>query len=238
MNAHTQKLKTIEALEFLKEHPAFAFESDNPICCGFWFGMHDVCKRGYSKSAINGITVFPSQKKNWEKFKHLLPEDEKDDPCPSVEVKYADLFGEPWESHHVEFWWEISFFIWQGPKISCDNHLKIYDRINWQMCSGPEGGSRSFEDAIIKAAETVKKIYGDFCNEDFLTPEERFNHETENLFLSENFTLEHNPKYIQITNDVFNLRWLKWFMTTEYAKKNWDFDFEEWKNLLKRNDIK
>jgi len=237
MSNKTDKLKAIEAIDFLKNHPAFACETDNPICSGFWFGMNDVCKHGYTESAKDGISVYPRQKKNWERFKHLLPEYEKDDACPSVDVKYSDLFGEPWESHHVEYWWEISFFIWKGPHISEDNYLEIYDRRNWRMFSGPEGGNRSFEKSIIKAAEKVKKIYGNFCCEDFLTPEEKFNHETENAFLIGAPYIKHNPKYIEVNNDVLNLRWLKWFMTTEYAKKNWGFYFKEWEDFLQKAKI-
>lgn len=241
MRNYNNKALAIEAIYFLKNHPAFCMETDNPICSGFYYSMQEVSRTGYIKCAEDGITVFKGSR-DWERFKDRLDKEDEGDPCPSVEVSYQDLFGKPWVGDHIEFWWETTFYIWKGLPVKEDDVLTKYERMNWHPLQGPEGKARSFETMAIKAAEAVRKAYGNFCCDDFLTPEEKQNHETEECYSFQTSSslvdgIKRNPKYIEVDSTVLNLRWLKWFMATEYAKKNWDFEFEYWNQILKNNGI-
>ena len=88
---------------------------------------------------------------------------------------------------------------------------------------------------MISCANNIKKALGNFTNKDiFLTQEEVINHKEEQVFLGKedlNFTV--NPNYLEVTNGMTNLRWLRWFIETDYCKKNWDFEINTFKSKIK-----
>ena len=49
-------------------------------------------------------------------------------------------------------------------------------------------------------------------------------------------SLNRNPEYLNVTNGMMNLRWLKWFIETDYCKKHWESNIEEFKKYVKRLD--
>ena len=133
-------------------------------------------------------------------------------------------------------------FVFQGNPY--DDKFADMDPKNWARYAGPEGGANSWEDMTIGCASEVKKVFGDFnTHESFLTKAEKLNHEDERSFSfepskknSKLSTFNSNPKFIHVDNGVMNLRWLKWFMTTDYAKKDWEECFKEWNGLIEKLD--
>lgn len=250
-----KKLEAIEAINFLKSHPAVSPEifSAN-ICEGIDFWMNPVCKNGYSDYVKHsGVSVYIDSQ--WgEKYKDLLikrwEEDGIVDPdmqrFSSVDIPYEEIFGEPWTFDHVEYWWEITFFVFAGNPY---DRTDLYEHKKWQRYAGcykgKEGASETFEDMIINAAKCVKEEYGDFGNwQDFYTPEEIKNHKEERPFgdfkpigngMSE---VIFNDRHVQIGRGLINLRWLKWyidFKTEPVILEDWGQDtLNEWKSYISK----
>ena len=229
MNTETQ-IKAKEALEFLREHPALNNDGGDSLFNGAWFHMELCCKHGQSKWAgEDGISIYKSNP-DWEKYKEYFKEEDREDYLPeelqSAKVPYSAIYGEPWAADHMEYWYEICFFVFEGDPY---NKTERYDYTKWARYGGPEGGANSFEEMLIDAAEKVKEAYGDFNSYDsFMTPAEIKNHaDVEPMFFE---PVEDKPGYksiifndqhVDISQGLTNLRWLKWFVTTDYAKANW-----------------
>jgi len=43
--------------------------------------------------------------------------------------------------------------------------------------------------------------------------------------------MKNNKKYYEICNGLYNLRWLRWFVDTEYCQKQWKNEFDWVKNM-------
>jgi hypothetical protein len=105
---------------------------------------------------------------------------------------------------------------------------KYYDIKDWGNYQGISVTANSFEELVIAAAIKFRKTFGNFSEEDFLTDREKKNHEKESPFdfaplknkkgYSE---MKQNKKYLKVTAAEINLRWKKWFLKTDYAKKSW-----------------
>lgn len=236
MNKEIQ-LKAKESLDFIRSHPAFTFDNGDSICPGVWFMMAPCCKRNRINSSI---TIYQDNP-HWEDYIDLLDKDIWDETdFKSIDVPYERMYGEPWVYDHMEYWYEITFFVFEGnPYISED----LYDSRKWGRYGGPEGGASSFEEMLIKIADDVKNNFGDFNVYDhFHTPAEKNNHEIEKYCTwlpCENLKLRQmvfNNKYIDVLDSLINLRWTEWFMTTKYAKKNWRSSFKQWRKFV--NNIK
>ena len=240
-------LKAVEALEKLREHPAIAPEVlGDSLFDGMWFHMSKCCKNGQAEYPGNQDKVVHKGEKGWEKWKDLFEEEYKDDPMAEfqcVSVPYEEYYGEPWVFDHVEYWYEIVFFVFTGNPYDVKEN---YDYKNWGRYGGPEGGANSFDEMLIQCWEDVKKVFGDYKWEDFDTPEEIANHEDHHAFLLNGLfgmpaeaeaeaeelpvgsvPLIRDEEYLDVTNAMYNLRWLDWFRKTDYCKKNWCGDSVE-----------
>jgi hypothetical protein len=234
-----KQIKAKNSLDFLREHPAFSSVEGDSLFDGLWFSMQACCKHGNNEHAgRSGITVWGDNPK-FKEYKDLFKEEKGlSDKLQSVNVPYERYFGKPWKFDHMEYWYELTFFVFKGnPYID----KETWDFKNWDRYAGPEGGERSFEDMLIKIEQQVKKIYGDFnSNKDFLTEEEKTNNKIVDPFcrkkkINKNYNeVTFNPRFISVSKGLINNRWVKWFMNTKYAKDNWGHDFKEWQLQLKK----
>jgi hypothetical protein len=237
------QIKARDAINFLEWHPALQ-TFITPLFTSLYFSIQKVCKRGYHESCKRPMQIQIGEKIGMKykeefiaKLKELKKEvDEKDYKLQSRFVtiwkKYEDVFGEPWKFDHVEYWGELGFYMFHGntkKKIPWNDRYK-----NWQGYDGVTSSGRTFEEMIIKLASKFKKRYGNFDSNDFLTKEEKANHKKEDLWLPPipckthrgYSTMKDNPKYINVSDAELNRRWVKWFSTTEYCKKNWGEEVE------------
>jgi hypothetical protein len=228
-----------EALNFLEGHPALGGGTVFTINDLLWYSVQEVCKRGYCRLCKGEIDLHYTPE-NYKKYKELFDEEIKQiEPglktFARISVPYADHFGEPWKFDHVEYWGELSIVIFRGM-----NFDKYYDIRNWERLQGVEASSRSFEELIINIADEVKKLFGNFSEENFLTEKEKENHRAENPFFfvkckdKPNCSqMKHNRSYMMVTDAEINRRWFKWFVKTPYGKKNWAETYKEalsWKD--------
>jgi len=248
MNDQEKRIEAANALDFLRCHPAVASDSvGDSMFGGFWFYMAECCKHGVSKDAA-GVTihVYPDDK-DAERFADQFAKEHGEDwrikeyeHMYDIDVPYEEYYGEPWVFDHVEYWYETTFFVFIGNPY---DNLAEYDRKNWQGCVGPEGGANTWEDMIIDCAKSIKEAFGDFDNCDsFLTDAEKHNHEKENVCFFVDCgrdglkSMKWNKNYIRIDEGLINLRWLKWFMATDYAKEHWEDNFKEWETFVAKID--
>jgi hypothetical protein len=226
---------------FLNEHPAM---TPNQFFRGIDFSIQDVCKRGYDRIvARTGVDIYPSDKnahlfkeefdREFEKEYKELEKNYKNEPkmlrlqkrFVKITVPYKKLFGEPWKYDRTEWWGEMTFFVYHG---NPQKWMKDMNPYTWQAYSSHLSESApSFEELLVKLANRFRKRFGDFEREDFLTPEEKKNHRTEEAFWfkrkkEKHFsTLKWNPKYIRVPDPELNHRWAQWFLSTPYGKKAW-----------------
>jgi hypothetical protein len=97
---------------------------------------------------------------------------------------------------------------------------------------------------LIQAAAEVKKAFGDFNSYDsFMTEAEARNQKSvEPMFFQAiddkpgYKTVIFNKQYVHIGQGLTNLRWLKWFIGTDYAKTNWESSLQGWQTLVDKID--
>ena len=262
-----KRVKAINALNFLRQHPALNHEVfGDSMFDGQWFHMAKCCKRGLSDNSRRMMTIYRDDKKTldairlrdieiWEKIQKRFNRDNgnsEDKRLQYVYATYQEIYGEPWAFDHVEYWYETTFFVYEGNPY---DERECMDQKYWARYAGPEGGANTFEDALIGQAAKVKRIYGAFDKDrDFLTKAEKNNHKQQQMFLGDPFLkekrkeitkdglipfrIEHNPEYLDVTSGMINLRWLAWFVETDYCKKNWDYHMKDFKKRLKDLDCK
>ncbi len=238
------QIKATEALNFLRDHPALNNDGGDSLFNGAWFHMELCCKHGTSKwCGTDGVTVWKSDP-NWEKYKEYFKDNEEDylpTELHSTKVPYDIFHGEPWKADHMEYWYEICFCVFEGDPY---DRSAAYDQTKWMRYGGPEDGANSFEEMIIKAAADVKAVYGDFDSySSFVLPSEKNNHENIVPMTFEpcpdkpKYSIAvFNPDYVDISQGLTNLRWLKWFITTDYAKANWEDSIAGWQTLVNKID--
>lgn len=240
-----------KAKEFLDSHPALSASSYGEVTQCMAWGLTPTCKHGEWESGQNWITI-TKKTKGWEKFKDEFDTEEKkieqtyDNPKDiardkkwlSITKSYKEFYGEPWKFDHMVYWYEIDFVVFHGKL----NAKEWMDYKAWQRYRGIRGEHASFEDVLINAARKVKKVFGDFSmwHDKMLSEAEVINHKKEKPFF---FTpckdykgyseMKSNSKYFSVHSDLINLRWLKWFVETDYCKKQWgnEFDWVKKKNL-------
>ena len=210
-----KRIKAIDALEFLRCHPAFSTDVfGDSLFDGAWFWMAKCCKRGRSEDSKRyGVTIHRGDK-GWRKYEDRFEEEYKDDDIPknkqSIEISYEEWYGEPWVFDHVEYWYETTFFVFEGNPYG--GTLEHIDIKKWGRYAGPQGGEKSFEDMVIDCAKKVKKAFGNFHDyRDFRLAEEDKNHKAHDCFhLKEikkgdskgNFRMKSNKDYIAIYNGL------------------------------------
>jgi hypothetical protein len=241
-----KKIKALNALNFLRQHPALNPDIlGDSLFDGAWFHMEKCCKRGLSGSCRNMMSIYHGDK-GWEKFKNRFEREYKNDSETEKKLQYIfatykEVYGEPWIFDHVEYWYETTFFVYTGNPY---DSLECMDYKNWDGYAGHDGGANSFEDALIKCATQCKRTFGSFNKDkDFFTEAEKKNNAEQNMFLGgeDVFCVDRNPEYLEVTDGMTNLRWLAWFIETDYCKKNWDFhikDFKKTIGALKRRETK
>lgn len=242
-----KRIKAANALVFLKGHPAFCADiSGDSLFEGAWFSMIKCCKNSMSEASKMGVTIFRGDK-GWTKYKDRFEEeykDELDEEFQSIEIPYEEKYGEPWKFDHMEYWCETSFLVYEGnPYSSIKEH---YDIKKWGRYSGPNSFANTFEDMLIDCAKKVKKCFGSFDEyKDFRLPEEIRNHKENEVFHMKPITkgkhkgcseMIHNKEHVDIYSGLVNLRWLKWFIETDYCKKNWGYHMKDFKKHIKRLD--
>ena len=244
-----KRIEAINALDFLRNHPAISPEvlGDSHFD-GMWFYMAKCCKRGKSDACKRGVSIYRGEK-GWRKFEDRFEEEYKDDTdtlkgLQSIDVSYEEKYGEPWVFDHVEYWYETTFFVFDGnPYYDLKYHM---DYKNWNRYAGPQGGANTYEDMLISCARKVKKELGNFSlYKDFTTDEEKANHKKHSGFNFKKIKsgkhkgfsrMLRNSDYVHVDNGLINLRWLKWFIETDYCKKNWDYSIKELEQKVKKLD--
>lgn len=224
---------SVKALAFLDSHPAYicgyseSFLQTQNIC------MYAVCKNGIDENSKR-CTCVNRGEKGWEKFQKRFEKDES-----YIYVNYKEKFGYPWKFDSVRYFYEADFFAFVGDPYSFKSYtdLKNYNRYH-----GFTGNDKSFEQAIISCKKRTVKLFGNFCHDDMMTEEEKINHKTEQCFFFNEIKsgknrgysrLVNNPKWIDVSYGLMNLRWLKWFSQTPYCRDNWGKEFD---NLVKNVD--
>jgi hypothetical protein len=242
-----KQIEAKAALDFLRDHPALHNESGDSLCDGMWFMMETCCKHNTGHwTEYDGVTVWRGDP-DWEKYKDLFDAQEADDVSDetplnlrSIKVPYLQYYGEPWVADHMEYWYESSFSVFTGNPY--EKHA-AYDPRNWAGHGGPQGGANTFEDMLIDMAKEVKAAYGNWSEYGaFHTPEENKNHEkVEALSFVDTETPKYkqvifNDEHVDISDGLINLRWLKWYMTTDHAKEHWLSSFPEWQTYVDKID--
>lgn len=232
-NDQDKRLLATKAIDFLSNHPAVAPDiTGNSICDGLSFYLAPCCKRGKSESCKDSITLYEDDP-SANRFKDRFEEEYKDDPdeeFKQIYVTYEELYGEPWVFDHVEYWYDLVFYVFCGNPYSKREH---YDHKKWERYGFTHGGANTFEDMIIKCADDVKTHLGDFSMyDDTLSSKAEIVCELTEKFMTSVETDDNryrrcifNEDYIYANNGMYNLRWLKWFITTDYAKDTWGVDF-------------
>lgn len=229
----TIQQQAIKALDFLRSHPAISWNDGDSLFSGLWFDMVECCKNGKSSCVEHyGIDVFKGED-GWEKWKYKFEQEYKDDQdltFQSVNVSYEEYYGEKWKFDHVEYWYELTFFVYTGDVYVDDYGVNSYlKQENWSRYSGPMGGATSFDKMLIDIANKVKEVFGDFnyvkIQSNLYTPEEtewmHKKYHNVKLTLKELNSDSFSKNNIDLHVGIMNLRWLKWFMETEYAKEQW-----------------
>lgn len=233
------RLEARNALDFIRNHPAFAYDGGDSLGSGFWFMMSPCCKHNHSEHCKDsGITIYQDDPR-WNDYIDLLDKDLWDDSdFKSIDVPYERMYGEPWQYDHMEYWYELTFFVFEGNPYKFDDQ---YDIGKWGRYAGTEGGANSFEEMLIDAAKSVKEIFGDFNSDSFYLPAEveyQKNNESWSSIPCDDAKLRQivfKEDYVHVYEGLRNLRWVEWFMSTDYAKKNWEYSLEQWQNLVKQS---
>ena len=238
--------KAARAMEFLQYHPAFV----NPMATFFVdSGVTIVpsCKRGLAE-CYKHACVMERGDKGWKKFENRFKKEDKEyeEEVSDIYVTYKEKYGEPWVFDHVSYVCEVDFFAFTGdPYMTKDvNDCKKYDRHH-----GWYETANTFEDMLINCAKATRKLYGNFSvsRPDFLTEEEIDNHKHEDYFTFDLFRsgknkeinfAEVNPNYMDVSDGLMNLRWLKWFSLTEYCKEEFEGTFDSLVNDIDITSIK
>jgi len=216
-----KKLKAVEAIDFLYNHPAI-----NPglmgsnIADGVTFDLNPVCKYGYLKSANSGFSVYANDEfaprfndelqKKWDEL-GITSDFEKQFTC--VNIDYERIFGEPWKFDHVEYLYELSFYVFVG---NSKNNHECYDPKKWECYNldvNVDNILLTFEDMVIDMAERVKESAGDFNAWNDFNANGRLN------------------------MGKINHLWLKWYIEKngeEKIVKDWSQEIlDNWKKLIK-----
>jgi len=245
-----KRIKAIKALDFLRCHPAFSTDVfGDSLFDGAWFMMTECCKRGRTDySGKHGVTIYRGDK-GWRKYEDRFEEEHKDDKdtpknLQNIDISYEEWYGEPWKFDHVEYWYETTFFIFEGNPYGAIMEHSDYHK--WGRYAGPQGGANTFEDMVINCAKKVKRAFGDFDDfKDFRLPEEIANHKEQDSFNFRDiksgkskgfFRMIKNKDSLDVYNGLVNVRWLKWFMTTDYCKKHWDYNMKDFEKTVKKLD--
>lgn len=230
------RVKSINALNFLRQHPSLNPEIfGSSLFDGSWLYITKCCKRGIPENCRIAMSVCRGDE-GWENVRCRFDKEYKDDKetpknSQSVLATYKEIYKEPWKFDHVEYWYETTFFIYTG------NPYKRFDCMNyknWSRYAAPSGSANTFEDAIINQALKCKRVLGSFDKDcDFLTDAEKKNHEEQEMFISGDLScIKRNPQYLETTIGIINLRWLQWFITTDFCKKQWPCNTEHFKNCI------
>lgn len=227
-----KSLQAKKAKEFIDNHPALVSPYGEASQNLVW-GIESACKRGEWESSKGMLSIRKGDKlRNWERFKDDFEKEEKeiDDENGdkkdiaiqkqflSINKTYEEVYGEKWKFDHVVYFGEVSFFTFSG-KIGTKDWMdfKFWNRYegvhSWQQ--------RTLEDMLIDIEKKVKKAFGNFTmyNNNLMSLKEIENHKGYN-------TMKFNKKYFEVNNDLYNLRWLRHFVDTDYCLKNWKEEFE------------
>jgi hypothetical protein len=222
MNTENKKIEASTALQFLQLHPAINYSNPyNTFVSGIDIQINKRCKRNIPE-IYHGVLCINSTDKEWEEIKERFPKNINDD---YAYVGYEEFYGEKWEANHITYDLDVNFFTFLGdPYVRFSSH----DPNNWDKYSGFSISQATFEDALIEASIKTKELFGDFSTSSFLTEEEKNNHDKISPIdlaldmLKRQSVIQDNPKYLYTTEGLFNLRWLKWFIKTEYCKSTFD----------------
>jgi hypothetical protein len=220
-------LEARNTLYKLAQHPALP-ETIFSILQLMSIDIVQVCKNRHTKPHRGLVQVYytPANYKKYRQefdneFKEYTKEElEKELLFVRADVPYKKIYGEHWTPDHIEYWGELSFVLFTGKDFG-----KWHDPHNWTHCSGVSASGRSFEDMVVLLGKKFFSAHGKFDSEDFLTTAEKENHEKEEVFFTKphknGSELVSNPKYKSVYAAELNRRWVKWFSTTEYGKKQW-----------------
>ncbi|MFA7219177.1 MAG: hypothetical protein WC119_01510 [Synergistaceae bacterium] len=234
------KIKAINSLNFLRQHPSLnPGISGNALFDGAWLYITKCCKRGIPENCKIAMSVYRGDE-GWENVKSRFDKEYKDDKetpknLQSVLATYKEIYKEPWKFDHVEYWYETTFYIYTGNPY---NRLDCMDYKKWDGFAAPQGGSNTFEEAIISQVYKCKRALGSFDKDkDFLTEAEKRNHEEQEMFINGDLSyIKRNPEYLEITSGIVNLRWLEWFIRTDYCNKKWTCSIKKFEKMI--NNLK
>ena len=245
MNDQSKQIKAIKSLDFLRDHPAFPNIMGDSLFDGAWFYMAKCCKRGKSESCKDGIRIYRGQK-GWQKFKDRFEKDDDSEygSLQSIDIPYQEYFGEPWVFDHVEYWYETTFSVFEGDPFDDSQYM---DYKNWGRYCGPQGGANTFEDMLISCERKVRRAFGSFNNlsKKLYLPEELNNHKANRMFDFKKIKsgkhkgsslLIRRKEYVDVNDGLVNLRWLKWFVETDYCKKNWEYSLDKFKKFVENSE--
>jgi len=233
MNQETSN-KVQEAMNFLTSHPALNCDHGDFFSANLTWWINDYCKNGqikdqWEKPDKMQIRVFQGDEDGfYEKYygKYADEDNDPNDKYDDFYVPYMEIYGEHWKYDKTLYGADFSWFAYH-PRSDAPPH----GRYQYNAYQGKYLKANNWEELIIKIADEAKKVYGDYEDESFLTKKEKENHAKYSAFNhvpvedDENgrklYSLTNNENYIEVTHGQLNLRWLDWFKTTDYFKKNW-----------------
>ncbi len=219
------------AIDFLNHHPALHRGGGGFFDNNFAFWISHVCSHGHHKEASER----PEDKEvkirqddpRFEKFfdKYKDEGDDLDDPDCYILVPYREVYGCEWTHHRSLYVGEYMIVKWDGT--DTDDILGYRD---WSNYHGGREKAETFEDLLLKIEMDVKMNYGCCNGLNSLTKEELENHAKESRFIPNPsceddlpfHSMKLNPNYIDVSEGEINLRWWKWYETTEHYKNNWE----------------
>lgn len=248
-----KRLEFVNALQFLNFHPAVTSGAVGGFLQSQMFWFLPLCENEKDGTVVSIFANSPEAKrfkKEFQKDAEQTKKDEKGLPrklrmpksLQVIYMPYKKVYGKEWKFDHVKYYCEISFCVFLG---ELTNKLDTHYEHKWGRYGGISVKADTFEDLIIECAKEVKEKYGDFSWDSFYTEKEKRNHKKHRPFVFKKSKYPgcresiFNPKYINVSDGLKNLRWLKWFIQTPYAKKHWkQKDFKLYLDKLKGFDDK
>ena len=223
-----------KSLQFLDNHPAL-ISNNMSFLQNQIISMEPVSK--YNEGDMGPCCLRRSDPK-FEEFKLRFDKDED-----YIYVNHQELYGEPWKYDHMRYYYEASFCLYMGKMHKQYTYDPEWYK-NWHRYQGIHGYGSTFEEALTKCANEVKEYFGVFDNSDsLLTSKENNNHNRYSPFYfkrsktiihnpisgkdEKTVEMKHNKMYIDVTPEMINRRWLKWFAETPYCRKNWKNEFDK-----------
>jgi hypothetical protein len=218
---------TPKYIQFLSNHPAIVADYCLDMFSAGCFWVYNCSKEG--ETELDPIYVY----RNDPKFKKFQNRFKKSDD--HILVSYKEYYNKNWIYDYTNYGGEFTIKVYNN-KFS-DNLKDKYNPRNWMSYSGVRVKAKTFDEMIEGLYYEVLDNFGDFQLGDnkLLTEAEILNHKTVKHYIKEPvadrkfgnaYHLIKNKDYFDVTNPIYNRRWLKWFAGSIYYQEHFAGEFD------------